>query len=267
VTYYLPPSTVLYTGSLRGTLSVVETFSPRWTGILAGSYGVAGGLDFPSQQSYPPTRGGAGDAAATYTMSREDALQSGLHADYTYVLTTTDKFFIVTYLESIRHSFSSHTTGALGAGVSTVVRKLARQNALSGAVTGAGDASLTHTVPFSEGGMYTFRAGANLGQGYNPYLGIVQFLGTASASSMWARDPWSVSATVTAATSIPVQDVDAARVGTGTLTFGYALGRAATVQTGVRGYTQLLPSQVGATYSPQWVVFLALVLTAPPLKF
>jgi len=267
VVYYIPPSAVLYTGAFRGSLSVTDTFSKRWTGTLSGFYQMSGGVDFTSQLAYPPNRGGGGDAIAGYTLSREDSLLSFLHGEYTYVLTTNDKFFVTTYVESIRHAFSLRTVGTLGAGVSMVVRRLAKQNALSGAVAGAGEAAIAHTVPLREHGTYAVRAAANLGQDYNPYLGIVQWLATATLSSAWIRDPWSATATAAAVTSLPIRDADAARTASGTLTLGYALSEAVQVQSGVRAYTQLFPSQVSASYPPQWVVFAALLLTAPPAKF
>jgi hypothetical protein len=269
VSVYLPPSYPIYSGSFRGSLSVSNTFSRRWVGSLMGFYQMAGGLDFDpfSQLAYPPSRGGGGEALATYTVSRRDALISRLYGDYTYVLTTTNRFVTGTFLESLRHSFSARTTGTLGAGVSLVVRDLTFQRELSGAVVGAGEASIVHASPLHERGDLTMRAAVNVGQGYNPFLANILWQGAATLSAVWARDPVSVGVSASAATSLPFREFDAARVATGAVTFGYRLAKAVVVQTGVRSYAQLLPSRADATYPPQWVAFVALLLSAPPEKF
>lgn len=265
--YYLPASFVLYTGSFRGSLSVSNTFSRDWVGAATAYYQMSGGFDFFSQRLYEPSRGGGGDLSATYAVSKTDHLVSHLFSEYTYTLRSTDHFFVVTFIESLRHDFSKRTQGAVGAGVSTVVRKLARQRALSGAVTGAGEASITHVAPMRDHATLTTRAGANLGQAYNPFLATVQFLGSASGSAAWAREPFTVSASVSAATSLPVTDSDPSRTVSGGLAFGYALADPVTLQTGVRTYAQLFPSHAEVTYPPQWVAFVAVLLVAPPEKF
>jgi hypothetical protein len=263
----VPPTAILYSGSFRAQLGVTDTFSQRWTGGVSGFYQMSGGLDFSSQLTYPPNRGGGGDVLASYALSRRDALVSAVHADYTYVVTTTDKFLGLTYIESIRHNFTPRTTGTIGAGVAMIVRRLHRQDAISGAVSGAGEASIAHTAPFRDRSTFTTRAGVNVGEAYNPYLGTMDFLGSATLSAGWAKDPVTVTISAAAASSLPFRASDAARVASGAVTLGYALGRAATVQTGARAYTQLLPSPVAPSYPPQWAVFIALLLTAPPEKF
>jgi hypothetical protein len=276
VSVYLPPSYPLYFGSFRGSLSVSQTFSRRWVGSLSGFYQMAGGLDFDpfSQLAYPPSRGGGGDAQATYAISRRDALISRLYGEYMYVLPITNEFgtganrFVTgTFTESIRHAFSARTTGTLGAGVSLVVRDFFYQRALSGAVVGAGEASIVHANPLHERGELTFRAAVNVGQAYNPFLANVLWLGAGTLSAVWARDPVSVGVSGSAGTSLPPRESDAARVATAAVTFGYLLAKPVVLQTGVRTYAQLLPSTVDATYPPQWVAFVALLLTAPPAKF
>jgi hypothetical protein len=269
VTIYLPPSYPYYFGSLRASLSVSNTFSRRWVGSLTGFYQMAGGLDFDflSQRAYPPSRGGGGEALATYALSRRDALISRLYGEYVFVLIQGNQFVTATYVEALRHSFTRRTTGTLGAGASMVARQFANQSAPSGAVVGAGEASVVHAAPLHERGDLTLRAAVNLGQGYNPFLADVLWLGTAVLSAIWARDPISVGVSATAATSLPIRDSDAARAATGSVTFGYALAKPVTVQTGVRAYTQLLPAVRDATYPPQWVAFVALLLAAPPAKF
>jgi hypothetical protein len=269
VSVYLPPSYPLYFGSFRGSLSVSNTFSRRWTGSLTGFYQMAGGLDFDyfSQLAYPPSRGGGGEANATYTMSRRDALVSRLYGEYIDVFLARNQFVTGTFTESLRHSFSARTTGTLGAGVSIVVRDLVNRRALSGAVVGAGEASITHASPLSERGDLTLRAAVNVGQGYNPFLANVQWLGAGTLSAVWARDPVSVGVSGSAGTSLPPSDSDAARVATGAVTFGYLLAEPVVLQTGVRTYAQLLPSRDDATYPPQWVAFVALLLSPLPTKF
>jgi hypothetical protein len=270
VTYFLPPGYPIYFGSLRASLSVSRTLSRRWIGTVTGFYQMAGGLDFDpfSQLAYPPARGGGGDVLASYALSRRDSLLSRLSGEYVYVLTTTDKLTLVTYVESVRHAFSARTIGTLGAGVSTVVRQLARHHdVLSGAVVGAGEASIVHEAPLHERATLTTRAAANLGQGYNPILADIQWQATATLSSVWSRDKVSVGVSAAAATNLLAPAGQEARVASGSLTLGYALGKAATLQTGVRGYTQILPSAAAATYPPQWVAFVALLLAAPPSKF
>lgn len=269
VSYYLPPSYPLYLGSLRASLTLTNVFSPRWTGSVSGFYQMAGGLDFDpfSQLAYPPARGGGGEIVATYTMSKRDSLFSRLYSEYVYVLTTTDKFVVATYLETYRHAFTKRTTGTVGAGVSLVVRDLARQTALSGAVAGAGEATLTHVAPLRGRGDVALRAAANLSQGYNPILATVQWNARGTLSSTWSSYPTSVGVAVTAASSLPFRESDASRVGTGSLTIGYNVTEAVTLQTGIRAYAQLLPSDISATYPAQWVAFAALLLAAPVAKF
>lgn len=277
VSYYLPPGYPIYFGSLRALLSVSRTLSRRWIGTVNGFYQMAGGLDFDpfSQLAYPPARGGGGDVLATYALSRRDGLLSRLSAEYVYVLprnTPTgfadEKLALATYTESIRHAFSARTTGTVGAGVSTVVRQLPQhRGALSGAVVGAGEASIVHEAPLHERGTFTTRAAANLGQGYNPIIADIQWQATATLSAVWSRDPVSVGVSAAAATNLLATAGNEARVASGSVTFGYALGEAATVQTGVRSYAQILPSDAAATYPPQWVAFVALLLAAPPSKF
>jgi hypothetical protein len=234
-----------------------------------GFYQMAGGLDFDyfSQLRYPPSRGGGGDAVANYSFSRRDTLVSRLSGEYVYVVLTQIEFVAATYMESIRHAFSRRTTGTLGAGVSLRVRNLGNRDVLSGAVVAAGEATIVHTSPLHERGQLTYRAGITLGQAYNPFLANVLWQGNAILSAIWSRDPVTVGVSASAATSLPFRDRDAARAAFGTVTLGYALARAVTLQTGVRGYTQLLPSELDATIPPQWVAFVALLLSAPPARF
>jgi hypothetical protein len=269
VTVYLPPAYPLYFGSFRGSLSASNTFSRRWVGSLTGFYQMAGGLDFDpfSQLAYPPNRGGGGEALATYAFSRRDSLVSRLYGEYVYVLVPQNQFVTATYMESLRHAFSRRTMGTLGAGVSLLVRRLRNREALSGAVVGAGEASIVHTSPLHERGELTYRAGLSLGPAYNPFLANVLWQGNAILSAIWARDPLSIGVSASAVTSLPFRDRDAARAAFGTVTFGYMLANAVILQTGIRGYAQLLPSEVDATIPPQWVAFVALLLSAPPAKF
>jgi hypothetical protein len=264
--YYLPPSAVLTTGSFRGSVGVSETLSRRWVGSANGYYTIAGGFDYPSQQAVPPMRGGGGSLTATFAASKVDAYVSRLSSDYVYVLTTTDKFLTVSALESLRHSFSPHTQGTIGLGVSSLFARRG-DGPLSGGIFASGEAALFHAAPLSADERVVTRVSVQVAQAYNPLLGEIQDLATGTLSASWTRDTVSVTATVSAATSIPVHATDAARGAFGGVTIGDALGKVVTVQAGVRTAVQLFQSDANATYPAQWAVFLAVLLTAPPSRF
>jgi hypothetical protein len=263
VTYHLPPNQILNFGSGNVGFGVSEILSRRWTGTVSGSYAVSGGRDYFAQQLTPPNRGGGGSVGATYQASRTDTLTSTLAGNYYYVLTTTNKYFVTSAVETLSHNWSRRTAGSLGAGVALLVQEVGGRR-LSGGVFGTGSAGISYSAPVSGHATWTSGLSTLVAQIYNPLLGRIDDLAAIAAYTGWSRDKFGVSGSVSSSTTLP-PTTGATRSVSGGLTVSYTPVEPVVLQTGARMTAQLLPGASDATYPPQWAGFVAVLLKAPPV--
>jgi hypothetical protein len=274
VSYYLPPGT-LYIGSGRAIAGASYTFSRRLVGNAGISGGASGGLDYRSQQVAPPNRNAAANVSAGYGLSATDSIFTAMSGGYTYVFDTPlpegsdppvrpgGKFVNLTLLQGYSKSFNARTQGSASVGVSYLHTRGGTGDDSN--VFAVGNLNLTYARPFSGGSLVTFSGFGGVGSNYNPAVGAVQHQVSALGAVGWLRARWTASASVGTAASIPFSDPNSTRTLSGALTLGYLAGEAVQFQGGVRVATQVLPATVATDTPAQWVGFLAILLSAPPI--
>jgi hypothetical protein len=264
---FIPQLLVLYTGSFRGAVGASYSFSRKWYGNASAFFVMAGGIDYDSQQQLPPYRGPGGELSASYVATRQDTFVTRLRPTYTWVITTQGDFLAIEAMESIRHSWSRRTVSTLGAGVSFLRARANLDEGHTGAITGAGEASIVNTMPLRSDSTIATRAAVLLGTAFNPVVAVVQQQLSAVLSSMWTRGRLSVTVSVDAVASVPFNDKNASRVASGGVMGGYLFAAPLQLQLGTRAYAQVLPASTGVSYPPQWVTFAAVALRSPALGF
>jgi len=111
----------------------------------------------------------------------------------------------------------------------------------AGGVSGAGDATITHIEPIGHSTRVEYRGSVAVGIVYNQVLGAAQQQASALASYSWTHEQWTLSASASAATTLPW---NAGRLRAHPLrraAVAWAPAPVVQLQTGVRGYAQVFP--------------------------
>jgi hypothetical protein len=263
---YFPELLVLQMASFRGALGATHAFSRRWSGGATAYFAIAGGLDYDSQRVLPPYRNPGGEVLATYSATRQDQLVSRIRSSYVWTLIQGGDFLTIEATESVRHAWSPRTSSTLGTGLAFLRSQEHAGDGHTGAITGAGEASILNTTPLRDDATLAFRTQAQLGTAYNPVLALVQPQASATVSSAWTRHRVSVTVSADAVASLPFDASNASRLVSGGIVGSYTPVNPVELQMGARTYVQILPATVGASYPPQWVAFLAVLLRSPLLE-
>lgn len=274
-TAYLLPPGILYIGGLRFGANVGYAFTPRWTTSANASFGMAGGIDFASQQIAPPNRNLSLGLGLSYALSRTDALTTSVFGSYTWVLAPLKvegdprvrfpgEYRVFGITEGYSHSVTRRTSLSVGGGLNFVNAETGGDSTNS--VNGTAFGGLGHTIPLSGGAFLQLSSAAALGAFYNPVVGAIQQTLSLSGGASWSYRKWSAGVSGGAASSIPF-DENTTRTVTGGANVGYAPTTGVALASGVRVATQAFPSRFAADVPAQWVAFVSLTLTAPVIRF
>ena len=266
---YVPPASDVTIGSLRTIASATWRIDARWNSSASAYYEVAGGIDDISQLSVPRRHGPGGDVTATYALEPTDDLATRVAASDTRVSATGGEFFTVAATETLTHRWSEATQGSVGAGLTFLRSRASALFTFGYSVLPNGTASLSHTIPLESRSTLTLTTSTGLGTGYNSAAGLVQYSASALGAATWTRDPFGVTATVSGGQSIRVRDVDppVSRALTGSLVASYRPVELIVFEIGARTSWQFSEDPRIGSYPAQWVLFAAISLHAPPLRF
>ena len=273
---YVPPPEKVYLGSVRGVANVGYAFSHRWSGGIAAGYGLSGGLDDASKSALPPSRVLFASASATTALNARERLGTSLATSYVTVVPTQlagtkqvagGDFLSVVITESWEHHFSLRTKGSVGLGVA-FLRTLATADTRGETdVTGAGFMTLSHADTLGRASTVTYAGSISVGTAYNQVLGAVQTQLSGGLIASWNYHLFTFAASVAGGSSLPLWASDASRVMGGSLVAAYSPARLIAFQVGGRANAQTFPGySIDYIYPPEWVAFVAVVLSAPALK-
>ena len=271
-TSFTAPLPIINSAVYRAEVGFGYRLDRRWDLGASAMYSSGRGLDDVSRLIMPRYYGPSGTVTLGYQLNRTDRFATAARATYTVTPSLGAKFFNTAVSETWTHAFAERTTGVFGAGVSW--QRSRDSSGAHPAYTFFPDAQvgLTHTVPLGFAETLSFQAIGRMGFSYDPVLRTSSPRASAGLTAGWARTQVGASAGLEYLAVLPSNPPrPAARQLSGNALVWYSAAPAVRLETGFRAYFQDLPAGLllgpgTETNTLQWAVFVAAVLTAPPVQ-
>jgi hypothetical protein len=248
--------------SIAATVGASHTASRHLVYGGDTGYTVVGAVDSAERGQYPLVRGPRGSVFLRYGWGHRDTITSSLSLQYAEasgvngttpgnaVATTGSSAWLGLFNESWTHRFDLHTTGQLGAGVGASRTPVPNDGTVVAySIYPTVGASITETTLLCRG---TLAASLNVSSA--PALDLITLAVdprlSIGATTGWARDRFfSALAGATALSVASSQNANSLQSVTGSATAGYVLGRAVSVDAGVRGAWQTFGGTTSIPFS------------------
>ena len=226
---------VTYVNSVSA-LSVAQNLTPVLSLAASVGYQVSGGIGSSESATYPIVQGPLAQVATDYLFTRQDVANSLLSVRYASVRDSNNSW-IFSALESWKHSFSVRTTSRVGAGLS-MTRTAQPDGLIAWSIYPTFTSAFNHVVSIDRS-LLALSLTASSSPALDPVRATVDPRLSLGAGARWSLEDF-YSALV-ASTELSLADAShkgSLSSAAGSFGVGYRLGKAMSVDSGVRAFWQ-----------------------------
>jgi hypothetical protein len=258
----LPGAETIRFASLRAGAGVLFAATRRLKLDASAEYGLSGGVDAASQETYPQISGPRAEVGADVAITRRDSARSAAGATWV-TFTSGEEAVVALITETWRHRFTRRTTSTLGIGAALDSVRAPGGAGRSIALYPVAEAAIAHRLPPK-------RLELGLGLRVAPVIdrlrGDVEPRLLLDASTAWKPNRrLSAWGRAGAAQSIPWGERDSLTLAFGEAGVGVRLADWVELINGARAAYQLRAET--EPQRAQWMIFTGATFTAPRVRF